>query len=76
MALPCVQLLSSTRTRCISRSEPVLRTREPPLRPVRNCAEAKRAMSSTVEVMPVAAAMPRASMNGLVPRLLSGMRRL
>jgi hypothetical protein len=32
-------------------------------------------MSSTVDVMPVAAAMPRASTNGMIARDPSGMRR-
>jgi hypothetical protein len=32
-------------------------------------------MSSTVDVRPVAAAIPRASMNGLIARVLSGIRR-
>ena len=48
----------------------------PPRRPLRNWADTNFAMSSTVEVMPVAAAMPRASMNGVVARVLSGIRRL
>ena len=76
MALPRVQVFSSTRTRCICRSDPVLRMLAPPRRPVRNCAEANFAMSSTVEVMPVAAAMPLASMNGVGVRVVSGVRRL
>ena len=62
--------------RCISRSDPVLRMLAPPRRPVRNWADANLAMSSTVDVMPVAAAMPLASTNGLVARVLSGSRRL
>ncbi len=64
------------RTRCISRSEPVLKIWRPPIFPFRNCADTNCAMSSTVEVMPVAAAMPRASTNGLVARVLSGINRL
>ena len=47
MPLPRVQLFSSKRTRCISRSEPVLRIWSPPAAPLRNCAETNFAMSST-----------------------------
>ncbi len=75
MALPMAHVSSSERTRCISRSEPVPRIRSPPRVPRRNCAETNFAMSSTVDVMPVAAAMPRASMKPNVSRVPSGMRR-
>lgn len=49
--------------------------RSPPAGPRRNWAETNLAMSSTVEVMPVAAPMPRASTNGITSRVPSGMRR-
>jgi hypothetical protein len=42
---------------------------------LRNCADTNFAMSFTVEVMPVADAMPRASVNGNCSRDPSGILR-
>ena len=73
--VPEVQFSSTERTRCISRSDPVLTICAPPRGPRRNFAETNFAMSSTFDVMPVAAAMPRASTNGSTSRVPSGIRR-
>ena len=53
----------------------MLTTCGPPRGPLRNCAETNFAMSSTFDVTPVAAAIPRASTNGSISRVPSGMRR-